>query len=205
MVEFSTQEKIVEMMKESKAQAVITFEKAKAETCKMNGEGTFSATAWRHTVIHQEHWDWLEYLNMEVYSENLSMEQGTGAAVILETLRRIIWAIRLPFNDTREPMLVMDAEDTFHKLTGETYYSLRPGKEVSGKVQKVDEYGARLQVSCCCCLCVVVVLFCVNNSKTYQKFTFLLFSNSSTGGTQDRSGTTTLGMWIFTGCRTLTW
>eukprot|EP00979_Chaetoceros_neogracilis_P002880 scaffold476_cov269-Chaetoceros_neogracile.AAC.1 len=58
----------------------------------------------------------------------------------------IKWEFRLPFEDPRKPMDPLDREKLFRLLTGETDQTLCPGKEVTGKVARISDFGAHLKL-----------------------------------------------------------
>ena len=82
---------------------------------------------------------------METYAKNEAEQRNVDADMLLQIFKKIILDIRLPYNDVREPMLVMNNETCFGLLTGETGYTLRPGTEVSGIISKIDEYRANFK------------------------------------------------------------
>jgi len=106
---------------------------------------TFNIAAWDPIVnVPAGHWrDKVEELDLEAFA-NIIEQNGMG--LWNSHLQMIKWEFRLPFEDPRKPMEPITGEKLFRLVTGETDQSLRPGKEVTGKVVKNGDFGSRVKL-----------------------------------------------------------
>jgi len=61
-------------------------------------------------------------------------------------LEMIKWEFRLPFADPRKPMEPIPGDKLFCLISGETDQSLRPGKEITGKITANSDFGSRVKL-----------------------------------------------------------
>jgi len=87
--------------------------------------------------------DKVEELDLNAFA-NMIEENGHGKWH--SHLEMIKWEFRLPFTDPRKPMQQLSCEKLFRLITGETDQSLRPGKEVTGKVIRNGDFGSRVKL-----------------------------------------------------------
>jgi len=120
------------------------FDATRAEWENVYGP-TFNVGAWDPRInVPQDRWrDKVDELDLDTFAE---MIEGTGLGKWLTHLTMIKWEFRLPFEDIRKPMEPLDREKLFRLLTGENDQSLCPGKEVTGKVARISDFGAHLKL-----------------------------------------------------------
>ena len=58
----------------------------------------------------------------------------------------IKWQFRLPFADPRNPMETLAGDKLFRLITDETDQSLRPGKEITGKIMANTDFGSKVKL-----------------------------------------------------------
>lgn len=107
--------------------------------------GTFDAAQWNPiTEVPADFWhDKVEELDLDTFAQ---MIEQNGNGKWHSHLEMIKWEFRLPFVDPRNPMQLLDAERLFRLITGESDQSLRPGKEITGKVTSNGDFGSRVKL-----------------------------------------------------------
>lgn len=107
--------------------------------------GVFNIKDWNPLVnVPKDRWrDKVEELDLEAFA-NMIQEGKEGRWH--SHLDMIKWEFRLPFYDPREPMEPLPSDRLFGLISGETDQSLRPGKEVTGKVVQNDTFGSRVKL-----------------------------------------------------------
>ena len=111
-----------------------------------NAYGTpFNGSNWdpKVNVPHDMWRDKVEELDLDAFADMLA-ENGSGRW--LSHLLMIKSEFRQPFVDPRKPMEPLSGDKLFRLLTGETDQSLRPGKEVTGKVIRNGDFGSRVKM-----------------------------------------------------------
>jgi len=111
-----------------------------------NSYGTpFNGSNWDPKVnVPVDMWrDRVEELDLDAFADMLA-ENGSGRW--LSHLLMIKSEFRQPFVDPRKPMEPLSGDKLFRLLTGETDQSLRPGKEVTGKVVRNGDFGSRVKM-----------------------------------------------------------
>lgn len=106
---------------------------------------TFNVPAWDPRVnVPSDMWrDKVEELDLDAFAEMIAQN---GQGLWHSHLVMIKWEVRLPFVDPRMPMEPLSGDKLFRLLTGETDLSLRPGKEVTGKVVRNGDFGSRVKL-----------------------------------------------------------
>lgn len=106
---------------------------------------TFDVGGWNPKVnVPTDSWrDKVDELDLDTFA-NIIEDSGQGKW--LSHLTMIKWEFRLPFTDPRKPMDPLDREKLFQLLTGENDQTLCPGKEVTGKVVRISDFGAHLKL-----------------------------------------------------------
>ena len=106
---------------------------------------TFNVADWDPKInVPQDAWrDKVEELDLETFAE---MIEQNGMGRWHSHLQMIKWEFRLPFADPRKPMEGLAGDRLFKLITGETDQSLRPGKEITGKVVRNGDFGSRLKL-----------------------------------------------------------
>jgi transcription elongation factor SPT6 len=106
---------------------------------------TFNVADWDPKInVPQDAWrDKVEELDLEAFAE---MIEANGLGKWHSHLQMIKWEFRLPFADPRKPMEALTGDRLFKLITGETDQSLRPGKEVTGKVVRNGDFGSRVKL-----------------------------------------------------------
>jgi transcription elongation factor SPT6 len=104
---------------------------------------TFNVPAWDPRVnVPTDMWrDKVEELDLDTFAEMIAQN---GQGLWHSHLVMIKWEVRLPFEDPRMPMEPLSGDKLFRLLTGESDQSLRPGKEVTGKVMRNGDFGSRV-------------------------------------------------------------
>jgi len=135
---------IRDVMYDSQKEVKRLFDATKAEWDRIYGS-TFNVGAWdpRITVPAESWRDKVEELDLETFAEMLEKD---GRGKWLSHLTMIKWEFRLPFEDPRKPMEPLEKEKLFHILTGESDQTLCPGREVTGKVARISDFGAHLKL-----------------------------------------------------------
>jgi transcription elongation factor SPT6 len=107
--------------------------------------GPWNGSGWDPKVnVPPEMWrDRVEELDLEAFADMLAVN---GSGRWLSHLRMIKSEFRQPFVDPRKPMEPLTGDRLFRLLTGETDQTLRPGKEVSGRVTDNNDYGSRVKI-----------------------------------------------------------
>jgi len=106
---------------------------------------TFNIKDWDPKVnVPPDMWrDKVEELDLNAFA-NMIAEQGNGRWH--SHLEMIKWEFRLPFADPRKPMEPLTGDKLFRLITGESDQSLRPGKELTGKVVRNGDFGSRVKL-----------------------------------------------------------
>ncbi len=135
---------IRDIMQDSHNQIKSLFEATKDEWERQHGYN-FNVSAWNPKInVPDDRWrDKVDELDLETFA---SIIESSGAGKWLSHLTMIKWEFRLPFEDPRLPMEPLDREKLFKLLTGETDQSICPGKEVTGKVVRISDFGAHLKL-----------------------------------------------------------
>lgn len=133
-----------DVMENSHAEVRRLFKATEAEWKKHYGP-TFNIKEWDPLVnVPSDQWrDKVEELDLDTFANMI--EQG-GNGRWHSHLEMIKWEFRLPFADPRKPMEPLSGDKLFHLITGETDQSLRPGKEVTGKVVRNGDFGSRIKL-----------------------------------------------------------
>jgi transcription elongation factor SPT6 len=106
---------------------------------------TFNKKDWDPRInVPNDHWsDKVEELDLDTFA-NMIEQNGHGRWH--SHLEMVKWEFRLPFVDPRKPMGALSGEKLFRLITGETDQSIRPGKELTGKVIQNGEFGSRVKL-----------------------------------------------------------
>ncbi len=106
---------------------------------------TFNVADWDPKInVPQDAWrDKVEELDLDTFAQ---MIEQNGLGRWHSHLQMIKWEFRLPFADPRKPMEALSGDKLFRLITGETDQSLRPGKEVTGKVVRNGDFGSRVKL-----------------------------------------------------------
>lgn len=106
---------------------------------------SFNKKDWDPRVnVPNDQWgDKVEELDLETFA-NIIEQNGHGRWH--SHLEMIKWEFRLPFTDPRKPMEPLSGDKLFRLITGETDQSIRPGKELTGKVFRNGEFGSRVKL-----------------------------------------------------------
>lgn len=140
----ATMKALRDVMDNSHAEIKRLFKESKAEWEKIYGP-TFNVKDWNPRVdVPAEHWgDKVEELDLDAFAD---MIEKSGHGRWHSHLEMIKWEFRLPFADPRKPMEPLSGEKLFHLITGESDQSLRPGKEITGKVVSNGDFGSRVKL-----------------------------------------------------------
>lgn len=135
---------IRDIMQDSRNQIKTLFEATKDEWEREHGYN-FNVSAWNPKInVPDDRWrDKVDELDLETFANII---ESSGAGKWLSHLTMIKWEFRLPFEDPRLPMEPLDREKLFRLLTGETDQTICPGKEVTGKVARISDFGAHLKL-----------------------------------------------------------
>lgn len=133
-----------DIMQDSRNEVHNLYAATKAEWERVNGP-TFSVGAWDPRInVPSERWrDKVEELDLEAFA---GMIEDNGQGKWLSHLSMIKWEFRLPYEDPRKPMDPLDKEKLFRLLTGENDQTLCPGKEVTGKIVRITDFGAHVKL-----------------------------------------------------------
>ena len=109
------------------------------------GVGSFNASNWNpRTDVPVEVWhDKVEELDLDTFA-NMIEENGNGKWH--SHMEMIKWEFRLQFADPRNQMETLGGEKLFRLITGETDQSLRPGKEITGKILVNTDFGSKVKL-----------------------------------------------------------
>jgi transcription elongation factor SPT6 len=134
-----------DVMENSAKEVQRLFDQVKREWEEHYGPNSFNAAQWNPiTDVPPDFWhDKVEELDLDTFAHMIE-ENGNGKWH--SHLEMIKWEFRLPFADPRNPMAVLDTDRLFKLLTGETDQSLRPGKEITGKVTSNGDFGSRVKL-----------------------------------------------------------
>ena len=104
----------------------------------------FSVKDWDPRKLPEDAWkDAVADLDLEGYGD---MIQKGKLGKWYKQFEMIKWEFRLPFVDARDPMEQLHGDRLFTLISGETDHSMRPGKEVVGKVVQNGEFGSRVKL-----------------------------------------------------------
>lgn len=133
-----------DVMEDSHKEVERLFKETKAEWESRYGP-TFNVPDWNPKInVPADAWrDKVEELDLEAFA---NMIEQTGKGRWHSHLQMIKWEFRLPFADPRKPMEPLSGDKLFRLITGETDQSLRPGKEVTGKVVRNGDFGSRVKL-----------------------------------------------------------
>lgn len=133
-----------DVMDDSQKEVERLFKETKAEWESRYGP-TFNVSDWNPRVnVPADMWrDKVEELDLEAFA---NMIEQTGKGRWHSHLQMIKWEFRLPFVDPRKPMDPLQGDKMFRLITGETDQTLRPGKELTGRVIRNGEYGSRVKL-----------------------------------------------------------
>jgi transcription elongation factor SPT6 len=148
--ESAAMEAFRDVMEDSHKEVERLFKETKAEWEKRYQQ-PFNISEWNPKInVPSDMWrDKVEELDLEAFA---NMIEQTGKGRWHSHLQMIKWEFRLPFVDPRKPMEPLrpevpeQAEKLFRLITGETDQSLRPGKEVTGKVVRNGDFGSRVKL-----------------------------------------------------------
>jgi transcription elongation factor SPT6 len=120
------------------------FNATKAEWVQHYGQ-TFNTKDWDPRLnVPSDMWrDKVEELDLEAFA-NMIQESELGRWH--SHLEMIKWEFRLPFADPRKPMEPLAGDKLFRLITGESDQSLRPGREITGKVVRNGDFGSRIKL-----------------------------------------------------------
>jgi transcription elongation factor SPT6 len=106
---------------------------------------TFKVFEWNPRVsVPANKWrDKVEELDLDAFAD---MIEQSGQGKWNSHLQMIKWEFRLPYADPRTPMEPLTGDKLFKLITGESDQSLRPGKEVTGKVVRNGDFGSRVKL-----------------------------------------------------------
>ena len=109
------------------------------------GVGSFNASNWNpRTDVPVEVWhDKVEELDLDTFA-NMIEENGNGKWH--SHMEMIKWEFRLQFADPRNQMETLGGDKLFRLITGETDQSLRPGKEITGKILVNTDFGSKVKL-----------------------------------------------------------
>lgn len=133
-----------DVMDNSREEVERLFKATKAEWERHYGP-TFNVKEWdpRVNVPHDQWRDKVEELDLDTFA-NMIEQNGHGRWHT--HLEMIKWEFRLPAADPRKPLEPLSGDKVFHLITGETDQSLRPGKEITGKVIRNGDFGSRVKL-----------------------------------------------------------
>lgn len=135
---------IRDIMQDSRNEVKNLYHATKAEWERSYGH-TFNVGGWDPKVnVPLDSWrDKVDELDLETFADII---EDQTKQKWLSHLTMIKWEFRMPFEDPRKPMDPLDRERLFRLLTGETDQTLCPGKEVTGKVARISDFGAHLKL-----------------------------------------------------------
>ena len=135
-----------DVMKNSGDEVVRLFNETKNQWEQEFGQtDTFDYKGWDpRTSIPSEHWnDRIDDLNLVAFADKI---QTLGQGRWHSHFEMLTWEFRLPYVDPRSPMERLTGDKLFNLITHETDQSLRPGKEVTGKVVSNGDFGSRVKL-----------------------------------------------------------
>jgi transcription elongation factor SPT6 len=120
------------------------FNATKAEWVQHYGP-TFNTKDWDPRLnVPSDMWrDKVEELDLDAFANII---QESGLRRWHSHLEMIKWEFRLPFADPRKPMEPLAGDKLFRLITGESDQSLRPGREITGKVVRNGDFGSRVKL-----------------------------------------------------------
>ena len=135
---------LTDAMSNSQQEVARLLEATQAEW-ERNFQSPFRFKEWDPRVnVPAEHWaDEIGNLDLDAFA-NAIEEKGHGRWN--SHFEMLLWEFRLPFFDPRKPMELLEGEKLFQLITNESDQSLRPGKEVTGKVVNNGEFGSRVKL-----------------------------------------------------------
>jgi transcription elongation factor SPT6 len=106
---------------------------------------TFNVIDWDpRTSVPSDMWrDKVEELDLNAFANMIEENRHGRWHTHLEMIK---WEFRLPFADPRKPIEPLTGDRLFRLITGETDHSLRPGKEVTGKIAGNGDFGSKVQL-----------------------------------------------------------
>lgn len=133
-----------DVMEDSHKEVERLFKETQLEWESRYGQ-TFNVADWNPKLnVPSDMWrDKVEELDLGAFA-NIIEQRGSGRWD--SHLQMIKWEFRLPFADPRKPMEPLSGERLFRLITGETDQSLRPGKEITGKVVRNGDFGSRIKL-----------------------------------------------------------
>jgi transcription elongation factor SPT6 len=138
---------LIDVRKNSMGEVDRLFDATKKEWLREFGQTeTFDYKGWDpRTSIPSDHWnDAIDDLNLKAFADKIQqIGQGRWHSQIDEMLT---WEFRLPYVDPRNPMERLSGDKLFSLITNESDQSLRPGKEVTGKVVNNGDFGSRVKL-----------------------------------------------------------
>lgn len=135
---------IRDVMEDSQREIKRLLNATEAEWTRLYGP-TFNKKDWDPRVnVPNDQWaDKVEELDLDTFA-NMIEQNGHGRWH--SHLEMIKWEFRLPFADPRKPMEPLAGDKLFRLITGETDQSIRPGRELTGKVLRNGEFGSRVKL-----------------------------------------------------------
>ena len=135
---------LTDAMTNSQQEVARLLEATQAEW-ERNFQSPFRFKEWDPRVnVPAEHWsDEIGNLDLDAFAKAI---EGKGHGRWNSHFEMLLWEFRLPFFDPRKPMEPLEGEKLFRLITGESDQSLRPGKEVTGKVVSNGEFGSRVKL-----------------------------------------------------------
>ncbi|KAL7557706.1 hypothetical protein ACA910_018501 [Epithemia clementina (nom. ined.)] len=135
---------LIDAMSNSQQEVARLLEATQAEW-ERNFQSPFRFKEWDPRVnVPAEHWgDEIGNLDLDAFA-NAIERKGQGRWH--SHFEMLLWEFRLPFFDPRKPMEPLEGEKLFRLITGESDQSLRPGKELTGKVVSNGEFGSRVKL-----------------------------------------------------------
>ena len=136
---------IKDVMMDSQKEVSRLFDATKTEYERTFGENTFDFRGWNpRSDVPAGRWeDKIDELNLEAYADKIQ-EMGQGRWH--SHFEMLTWEIRIPFADPRDPLERLTSEKLFSLITNETDETLRPGKEVTGKVIQNGDFGSGIKL-----------------------------------------------------------
>lgn len=129
---------------DNSAQEVERLFNATKEEWEMHYGPTFDIATWNPRMVPIGAWhDKVDELDLDTYAQ---MIEGNGHGKWHSHLEMIKWEFRLPFADPRNPMETLTGDRLFRLVTGETDQTLRPGKEITGRVVNNGDFGSRIKL-----------------------------------------------------------
>ena len=135
---------LIDVMENSRKEVKRLFEATKAEWERLYGP-TFNIKDWDPRInVPSDQWhDKVEDLDLEAYA---GLIERNNHGKWFSHLDMIKWEFRLPFADPRKPMEPLSGDKLFRLITGESDQSVRPGKELTGKIIANGDFGSRVKL-----------------------------------------------------------